>query len=196
MIGPVSRPIVYISHQNPFTYRYQKHNTVHLILSYNASSLFKTTDKVDNVRVCGVELKGNDAVICLLSLSDGLIDLPDCRARQIALESPTSREHLQDFQFAFAKLMEDYKVEKVAIRERLMKGKFSGGAIGFKLEAAIQLIKEIDVELISPATIKQSLKQSPLSIGFNETGLKAYQESAFMTAYASLLPPRPVNDKK
>ncbi|MFA0093291.1 DUF3010 family protein, partial [Vibrio sp. 10N.261.49.A11] len=31
------------------------------------------------MKICGVEIKGNDAVICLLSLSDGVFNIPDCR---------------------------------------------------------------------------------------------------------------------
>jgi len=139
------------------------------------------------MRACGVELKGNEAIICLLSMSDGLFDLPDCRVRRLPLEGGGSREQLQAFQFAFTKLAEDYKVETVVIRERLMKGKYAGGALGFKLEAAIQLSGLAKVELISPAAIKEALNQHPLPIHFSDTGLKSFQETAFVTAYASLV---------
>jgi len=138
------------------------------------------------MRVCGVELKANDANICLLSLSDELFDIPDCRARRVSLESGSSRQHLQDFQRSFKQLMLDYKVDKVVIRERHMKGKFAGGAIGFKLEATIQLIEGLEVELISAAKIKESLKRNPLSVPFVDTGLKVFQETAFTTAFAYL----------
>ena len=61
-------------------------------------------------------------------------------------------EDLRQFQFEFAKLMSDYSVDKVVIRERMPKGKFAGGAISFKLESAIQLIagqpSEISVTLV------------------------------------------------
>ncbi|MFT5085082.1 MAG: hypothetical protein ACI9Y1_003139 [Lentisphaeria bacterium] len=139
------------------------------------------------MRVCGVELHNNEAIVCLLSIDKDLFDLPDCRVRRVPLQSVNSREHLQTFQFAFAKLMEDYKVEKVSIRERMMKGKYAGGAVGFKLEAAIQLIEGLEVELLSPTIIKETLARNPLPIHFNDTGLKVFQETAFVCAYASLL---------
>jgi len=139
------------------------------------------------MRVCGVELKGNDANICLLSMSEGLIDLPDCRVRRVSLENINTQTGLISFQFAFAKLVEDYKIEKVIIRQRNMKGKFSGGAVGFKLEAAIQLIENLKVEILSPIEVKETLKQNPVQISFVETGLKAFQEPAFTTAYASII---------
>ena len=138
------------------------------------------------MKVCGVELKGNEAIICLMSLSEGLIDLPDCRVRRLTLLDVNSREQLQEFQFAFSKLMEDYKVEKVSIRQRPTKGKFAGSAAGFKMEAAIQLAEEFEVETLSATEIKESLSYNPLPIPFENTGLKVFQEAAFTTAFVSL----------
>ena len=81
--------------------------------------------------------------------------------------------------------MTDYSVDKVAIRERMPKGKFAGGAIGFKLEATIQLIEELDVEVLSPTSIKAALAKTPIPIPFANTGLKVFQEAAFTVAYAA-----------
>ncbi|TDF41351.1 DUF3010 family protein [Alteromonadaceae bacterium M269] len=139
------------------------------------------------MRTCGVEIKGSEAVISLLSLDDGLFQILDCRARKVMLEGGTGSESLKRFQFTFAKLMADYKIEKVVIRERPTKGKFAGGAPGFKIEAAIQLIDDLDVELISATKIKESLKKNPLQISLSEAGLKVFQEGAFNTAYAFLM---------
>ncbi len=137
------------------------------------------------MRICGVELSGSDAVICLLHLDQGQFDMPDCRVRKLTLKKEHTREDLQQFQFAFTKLMGDYSVNKVAIRERMTKGKFAGGAISFKLEAAIQLIADIDVAVLSPTQIKSALSEKPLPIPFSDTGLKVFQEAAFKVAYAA-----------
>ena len=139
------------------------------------------------MKVCGVELKGNDAVICILTMDDDMFDLPDCRVRKVSIEKAASGGQLKFFQQTFSKLMEDYKIDKVIIRERPSKGKFAGGSIGFKLEAAIQLIGNLGVELMTPVAIKESIKKNPLPISFDETGLKGFQESAFVTAYAYLM---------
>jgi len=139
------------------------------------------------MRVCGVEIKGNDAVICLLSMKDEIFDIPDCRVRKITLENKTSRESLKVFQFTFEKLMADYKIDKVIIRERPTKGKFAGSAIGFKLEAAIELIDNLEVELITSVAIKEHIKMNPISVAFVDTGLKRFQEVAFATAYGYLM---------
>ena len=137
------------------------------------------------MRICGVDLVNNDAVICLLFLENQQFNIPECRVRKLTLPKDHSREDLQYFEESFAKLMSDYKVEKVAIRERMPKGKFAGSAISFKLEAAIQLITEIDVEILSPTQIKAALKESQLPIAFENTGLKVFQKDAFTVAYAS-----------
>ncbi|MCP8898992.1 DUF3010 family protein [Gilvimarinus xylanilyticus] len=137
------------------------------------------------MRICGVELTGNDAVVCLLELEAGQFTIPECRVRKLSVPKGHSRDDLQKFQTTFAKLMEDYQVGKVVIRERMTKGKFAGGAVSFKLEAAIQLLDALEVNLMSPGEIKQVVAENPLAIPFSETGLKVFQESAFMVAYAS-----------
>ena len=73
------------------------------------------------------------------------------------------------------------------IRQRQSKGKFAGSAIGFKLEAAIELIDGLEVIVFSPTDIKESLRRNPLAVPFSETGLKQFQETAFTTAYAWLM---------
>jgi len=137
------------------------------------------------MNICGVELSGNDAVICLLQLESQQFTLPECRVRKLTLPKEHTREDLQYFQTTFAKLMKDYAIDKVAIKERALKGKFAGGAIGFKLEAAIQLMDNIDVVVLSQQDIKLGLSQKHLPIPFKETGLKVFQEAAFTVAYVA-----------
>ena len=136
------------------------------------------------MKVCGVELKGNDAVICLMLFEDGLYTLPECRAKKISISDAMDKQQLQKFQFDFAKLMADYQVDHVVIKERMTRGKFAGGSVSFKLEASIQLIDNLNVTLISTAKIKETLKNSDTSMNFNDTGLKQFQEQAFMTGFS------------
>lgn len=135
--------------------------------------------------ICGVELTGSDAVVCLLNLDRGQFSLPECKVRKLSLKKNYTREDLKQFQTAFAELMAEYQVTSVAIKERMPKGKFAGGAISFKLEAAIQLIDriELEVRLLPSALIKSTLVANPLPIPFADTGLKAFQEIAFTAAY-------------
>ncbi len=136
-------------------------------------------------KICGVELSGNEAIISLLVVEEGaMFYLPECRVSRIVCKNPDQASELKYFQKTFEKLVEDYQIDVVVIRERMKKGKFSGGANGFKLEAALQLSEKLNTVLLSPTAIKANLKRYPLPITFSETGLKKFQEPAFMTAFA------------
>ncbi|KMT65423.1 DUF3010 family protein [Catenovulum maritimum] len=139
------------------------------------------------MRACGVEIKGSEAFICILELEDGLFDIPDCRAQKFIYRSSPDQNEIKDFQFEFQKLMEDYRVDVVVIKERPLKGKFAGSSVGFKMEAAIQLLDTVDVILQSNVTEKEYLKENPIPVDFKETGLKMFQQSAFSTAYSYLI---------
>ena len=136
------------------------------------------------MKICGIELKGNDAVICLMLFEEGLYTLLECRVKKISISDATDQQQLQKFQFEFAKLMADYQVDHVVIKERMTRGKFAGGSVSFKLEASIQLIEKLNVTLLSSAKIKETLKNSDTSMNFNDTGLKQFQEQAFMTGFS------------
>ncbi|MFQ3277491.1 MAG: hypothetical protein ACI9VO_001296 [Colwellia sp.] len=138
------------------------------------------------MRACGVEIKSNDAIICIVSKENNLYDIPHTRVQKISLDNAGDAEEVKKFQFAFAKLMEDYQVTHVQIKGRALKGKFSGGPIGFKIEAAIQLIDALDVEVLSGTFIKKELSRSQIDIDFRDTGLKQFQEQAFTTVFAYL----------
>jgi len=139
--------------------------------------------------ICGVELSGSDAVVCLLNKDMEQFSLPDSKIRKITLKKNHTREDLQQFQASFTEFVVENGVKRVAIKERMPKGKFAGGAISFKMEAAIQLMSVAGVEvcLLSPATIKSTLASNPLSVPFAETGLKVFQEAAFIAAYVGHL---------
>jgi len=138
------------------------------------------------MKVCGVELKGNDAVVCLMSLNDGLYTLLECRVKKVSIADATDQQQLKKFQFDFAKLMADYQIDHIVIKERMTRGKFAGGAASFKLEAALQLIENLDVSLLSSAKIKDIIKNTHTTMNFKDTGLKQFQEQAFTTAFAYL----------
>ncbi|WP_084632381.1 DUF3010 family protein [Oceanospirillum maris] len=141
------------------------------------------------MKVCGVELKGSEALICLLSKSGDLFDIPDCRQIRFTIKDSDDQQQMRYFQQSFAKLLEDYKIDRVVIRQRPHKGKFAGGAVGFKMEGALQALTQINVSILTPSQIKEQLKKTPMPVNFGETGLKQFQEPAFTTAFAYLSNP-------
>ncbi|MCL1077842.1 DUF3010 family protein [Parashewanella spongiae] len=134
------------------------------------------------MRVCGVELKGSEAIICLLNYDGEAFNVPECRQRVFTVSNSSEAENIRDFHFAFDKLMEDYKVDEIVIIERFQKGKFAGGATGFKLEAAIQL-QARPVSLMPTKQIKEQLKRNPMQADFDALELKRFQKPAFDVAY-------------
>ncbi|MCC5852923.1 MAG: DUF3010 family protein [Alkalimonas sp.] len=138
------------------------------------------------MRVCGIEIKSNEAIICLMKLEQGLFQLPDCRQQRFVLQHDKDAEAMRKFQFSLQKFFQDYQVSQVVIKERPQKGKFAGGAIGFKIEAALQLLPDVEVALVSSQHIKEQLSRNPLLIDFKATGLKGFQQTAFETAYSWL----------
>ncbi|QYK02672.1 DUF3010 family protein [Shewanella psychrotolerans] len=134
------------------------------------------------MRVCGIELKGGEAIISLLSYEGDTFNVPECRSRSLTVSNSAKTESIKEFHFAFTKLMEDYKVDEVALIEREQKGKLAGSATSFKMEAAIQLCG-LPVHLISPVAIKEQLKRNPPMVDFDGLDLKRFQKSAFEVAY-------------
>ncbi|WP_434361662.1 DUF3010 family protein [Parasalinivibrio latis] len=138
------------------------------------------------MKVCGVEILHTQVNICLLTGENGLFDIPDCRTRMITVKNPHDTEELRKFQRTMAKLAEDYKVEKFAIRSRPTKGKFAGTAESFKLEAALQLISEVNVEVVDSQAVQTAVKKTMPKLDLKTIGLKKFQQSALETAFAAL----------
>ena len=131
------------------------------------------------MKICSVELTGNEVNLSLLSLKAGIFEIIECRKRKITLTNSTESFQIRQFHKEFTQLMTDYQIEQVVIKERITKGKFSGSATSFKVEAAIQLIDAVTVTMVSQTYFKQLLQDHPIFIDFAETGLKKFQENAF-----------------
>lgn len=138
------------------------------------------------MRVCGVELTGNEAIISIMQLKDGLYDVPKVRATKLSLGDAINTEPLKKFQFDFEQLMKDYKVDTVVIKQRALKGKFAGDTLSFKIEGALQLMPSVKVLVVSSAYVKEGLSQAQVTPDARELGLKRFQEQAMLTAFAYL----------
>ena len=138
------------------------------------------------MRVCGVELIGNEAIISIMQLKDGLYDVPEVRVTKFVLGDAINTEPLKKFQFDFAQLMKDYQVDTVVIRQRALKGKFAGNPLSFKIEGALQLIDNLKTFVLSSAYVKEGLSKAQVKPDAREIGLKQFQEQAMLTAFAYL----------
>lgn len=135
------------------------------------------------MRVCGVELKGGEAIICILDFNAGMFTIPDIRQRSFVVSPSDSTDAIRGFYKAARQLMQDYKVEEIAIIQRDQKGKNAGSVTSFKLEAALQVL-DMPVALITSQLVKEQLKRNPVQANFEDLGLKKFQQQAFKAAYA------------
>jgi len=139
------------------------------------------------MKILGIELNAKEAVVCLMASEAGLFNVMECRTRGIELRNPETAEGIRGFQFQMIKLIDDYSIDKVVIKQRHAKGKFAGSTNSFKMEAAIQLIDSVSVEMINPTEIKETLKKNPLDYNMKDLELRKFQEDAFYTAYTFAL---------
>ncbi|WP_163930539.1 DUF3010 family protein [Paraferrimonas sp. SM1919] len=135
------------------------------------------------MRVCGVDIVGSEAIICLLTYEGDTFNIPDCRTRVFPVSKSQYTGTIRKFHKNFSKLMEDYKVDEVVFIERHQKGKHAGSAASFKIETAIQL-SDVPVFSITTSQIKEQLKRNPVNADFESMGLKRLQKGAFEAAYA------------
>ncbi|HEY5715704.1 MAG TPA: DUF3010 family protein [Psychromonas sp.] len=138
------------------------------------------------MRVCGVELTGNEAIIAIMQLKNGLYDVPKVRVAKLTLPDAINTDPLKKFQFEFAQLMKDYQVDTVVIRQRDLKGKYAGNPLSFKIEGALQLITELQVHVLSNHYIKEGLSLAQVTPDVIDLGLKKFQNQAMLTAFAYL----------
>lgn len=139
------------------------------------------------MNILGVELNNKEAVFCIISFEHGMFNVKECRTRGIGTTTPETSEGMQHFQFQFKKLIEDYKIDNVVIKQRHTRGKFAGSSNSFKMEAAIQLIEGAKVELVTSNEIKENLKHNPMEYSMKDLELRQFQEQAFLTAYTYAL---------
>ena len=135
------------------------------------------------MKVCGVELKGGEAIICILDFDAGMFNVPDIRQRSFVVSPSDSTDAIRGFYKAAKQLMQDYKVDEIAIIERDQKGKNAGSVTSFKLEAALQVL-DMPVTLVPSQLVKEQLKRNPVQADFEDLGLKKFQQPAFKAAYA------------
>jgi hypothetical protein len=130
-------------------------------------------------KICGVELKGSEAIIVLLEKTvSGYVHL-DIEPRKIKLGDDESNDHIKSFFETFENFARQHDVDLAVIKKRAQKGRMAGGAISFKMEALIQLNGVSKVAFETGQGIAAAEKKKPFEL---PTNLKKYQEDAFKSA--------------
>jgi hypothetical protein len=131
------------------------------------------------MKVCGIELKGSDAVIVCLEGSKEDCNLICKDQKKFSIKDSNNQLDVSSFSSAIGSFLEENEFDEVGIKARATKGRFAGGSVSFKMEGIIQLCN-VNVEVIHGATIKSKLKSKNVSITDGE--VLAYQKEALTVA--------------
>lgn len=135
------------------------------------------------MRICGIELKSNSAVISIIEIINGNIEYIDVKEKKMILKDDEDIKSVNDFFNSFKDFIQYYKIEKIALKKRAKKGNFAGGAVTFKIEGIIQLNGLCNVELISAQTISSYEKKNNIEY---PSGLNKYQVQAYLSSLCTL----------
>lgn len=129
---------------------------------------------------CGVELKGSEAILSVISKqNDGSYTTVPLSTKKITLDSSENRANVQDAQNNINDFIKENDVGDVFIKSRNKKGEFAGGADTFKMEALFQNSNAESVEMISPQAISSHQKKNDI---VPPESLNKYQHSAYLAA--------------
>jgi len=133
------------------------------------------------MKVCGIEISSNEAVVVVLEKTGDEIEMLNTSVKKITLSNDEKQSAINSFKNVILNFLKDNDVENVAIKQRAQSGKFSGGALSFKMEALIQLYEK-EVKIINGSTINSKTK----NLNLTKYKINKYQEEALKAALAIL----------
>jgi len=139
------------------------------------------------MRVCGIEIKGSEAILAVAEAKAQSITHLPLKTKKIALEDDDNSNHVKTFFSLIKGFVRDNHIDRIAIKKRGRKGEYAGGPTSFKIEGIIQLLDDCDVSLLSPQTISAANKKRGFDL---PDSLNKYQREAFLTARAEITMPR------
>lgn len=129
------------------------------------------------MKVVGIELKSAEARFVVLEGSKDDYQICNLKTNKIKFEDSKSQEKVRHFFDDISQFLDLHQAEKVGIKERMTKGRFSGSSISFKMEALFQMTDH-EIQLAHSMSMKSKLKGLDLEV----SGLNKYQEEAFKVA--------------
>lgn len=134
--------------------------------------------------LCGVEIKGSEAIFAIVDLVDGNLIHLTTETKRIVLADDDQAANVRSFAELVAGFLRDNKLTGIAIKKRGKKGEFAGGPTTFKIEGVFQMLREATVDLVAAPTIAAQDRKH----GFpTPDTLNKYQIEAFRTACAALM---------
>ncbi|SEH98199.1 DUF3010 family protein [Pseudomonas asplenii] len=134
--------------------------------------------------ICGIEIKGSEAIFALASLQGANPEHVAVAIKKLGLDDDEDAAGVKAFAAQLRAFVEANGITRIVIKKRSKKGEFAGGPITFKIEGILQLLDHCEVTLLSPQTVNAQHKKH----GFELPGtLNKYQHEAYKTACAALL---------
>ena len=130
-------------------------------------------------RICGIEIKGSDAVLVVMEHDDDKCAFIDMETKKIKLGNHESTDVIHSFHDAIVNFTKDNHIDIYVVKQRAKKGPMAGGALSFKIEAIIQLNGIAEVAFLSGQAISASEKREPFEI---PEQVKKYQHNAYLVA--------------
>ena len=136
------------------------------------------------MKICGIELKGSEALLALASLDAGQPAHIATAIKKIGIEDDEDAAQVRDFAARMQAFVGEHGITHLAIKKRSKKGDFAGGPVTFKLEGVLQLLQGCEVHLVSPQTITAQGKKHDFT---PPAALNKYQHEAWKSACALML---------
>ena len=132
------------------------------------------------MQTLGIELKANRAIYVALEGSDD--DFQVVKKGFFELKDSKDQNAIKGFHESWMTLINEGDYHAIAIKERISKGRFAGGAITFKMEGLIQL-SDYQIQIVHGTKLRNKLKGIDPTFG----KIHSYQEEAARLAYYLLL---------
>ena len=129
------------------------------------------------MKVCGIEIKGNNAILSCLDGDSENYEVVSQKIKKIGLEDSKVQKSVKSFSSAISQFFKEMNFDRIAIKARAEKGNFAGGATSFKIEGLIQNTDYV-VEIIHGATVKSKLKGIDVDLSI----ANKYQEESLKLA--------------
>jgi len=134
--------------------------------------------------ICGIEIKGSEAIIAVASLDNQTLTHVALATKKIALDDDDEAANVKAFAAQVKAFVQANGITRIAIKKRSKKGEFAGGPTTFKIEGVFQLLEGVEVTLLSPQTINAQYKKHTFDL---PATLNKYQHEAYKTACSCLM---------
>jgi len=129
------------------------------------------------MKICGIELKGNDAILVSINANGDTFEILESKTKKIKMKDSDIQADVIAFSREMYAYLDSQGYDQIAIKARAKKGKFAGGSVSFKIEGILQN-SSYPVHLYSGAKMKSKLKNKEI----DTSTINAYQVEALRAA--------------